>query len=86
MLSATEQKAEALEVLQSIEHEFSIPEEQYFYEGLVSDLNRPPALISGIINAEGTMPQGTLFVVAKRSPAGGMPVAVRRQSDISNEV
>ena len=78
MLSATEQKVEALEVLQSIKHEFSIPEEQYFYEGLISDLNRPPALISGIINAEGTMPQGTLFVVAKRSPAGGMPVAVQK--------
>ena len=78
MLSATDQRAEALEVLQSIEHEFSIPEEQYFYEGLLDELNRPPALISGIINSEGTLPEGTLFVVAKRSPAGGMPVAVQK--------
>ncbi len=78
MLSATEMKKEALEILQSIEHDFSIPEEQYFYEGLISDLNRPPALLSGIVDVEGTMPNGTLFVIARRSEAGGMPVAVQK--------
>ncbi len=78
MLSATDAKAEALEVLQSIEGEFSIPEEQYFYEGLIADLNKPPALISGIVDAQGDMPSGTLFVIARRSPAGGMPVAVQK--------
>ncbi len=78
MLSATEQKTEALELLQSIEGDFSIPEEQYFYEGLIADLNKPPALISGIVDAQGDMPQGTLFVIARRSPTGGMPVAVQK--------
>ena len=78
MLSATEQKTEALELLQSIEGEFSIPEEKYFYEGLIADLNKPPALISGIVDAQGEMPSGTLFVIARRSPAGGMPVAVQK--------
>ena len=78
MLSATDAKTEALALLQSIEGEFSIPEEQYFYEGLIADLNKPPALISGIVDAQGDMPSGTLFVIARRSPAGGMPVAVQK--------
>ncbi len=78
MLSATDAKTEALEILQSIDGEFSIPEEQYFYEGLIADLNKPPALISGIVDAQGDMPSGTLFVIARRSPAGGMPVAVQK--------
>ena len=78
MLSATEQKTEALKILQSIEGEFSIPEEKYFYDGLIADLNKPPALISGIVDAQGDLPKGTLFVIARRSPAGGMPVAVQK--------
>ena len=81
MLSATNKKIEALKVLQSIEHTFSIPEEQYFYEGLLSDLNKPPALISGTVEAEGTLPKGTLFVIARRTPDGGMPVAVQKVSN-----
>ena len=67
----------SLRDFQSIDGEFSIPEEKYFYDGLIADLNKPQTLISGIVDAQGDLPKGTLFVIA-RSPAGGMPVAVQK--------
>ena len=34
--------------------------------------------LSGTITAEGELPKGTLFIIARRSPAGGMPAAVKK--------
>ena len=34
--------------------------------------------LSGTITAEGDLPKGTLFIIARRSPAGGMPAAVKK--------
>jgi hypothetical protein len=34
--------------------------------------------LSGTVKGEGTLPNGTLFIIARRSPTGGMPAAVKK--------
>lgn len=74
----------AKESLDLITGEFSIPEEQYLYESLLSDVERPPAILSGTIQGANDLPKGILFIVAKRAKeGGGPPVAVKRLSEYS---
>ena len=52
------------------------------------DLNKPPALLSGIVDAQGDMPKGTLFVISKTlssrwNARGG---SKGTESSLSNEV
>lgn len=56
-----------------------LPEEKYLYQGLQSEMDRPPAVIGGTITLQGDLPTGILFIVAKRSKeGGGPPVAVKK--------
>ena len=46
---------------------------------LIEELDKPPPILSGIIEGEFTSSKGVLFVIARRSEqGGGPPVAVKR--------
>ncbi len=59
-------------------------EEQQFAQGLLAELNKPPPILMGEVVLNGLVegasePKGVLFVIVRRSAAGGgPPVAVQR--------
>ena len=74
-------KEAALLDLNAAEGKLKWPEDIGFYNAMQAELVRPPAILSGEItaNSETMLPNGVLFVIARRAKeGGGPPVAVSR--------
>jgi tetratricopeptide (TPR) repeat protein len=79
MYARMKQPKEALANLKKVDGKLTLQEEIYFAGMLLQDLEKPPAILSGVVEAEGAPEKGMLFVIVRRGEtAKGPPVAVKR--------
>jgi tetratricopeptide (TPR) repeat protein len=85
LLSNMGRTEEGLLLVKKSQTFLTLDEERFFAERLIEELDKPPPIITGRIEGNGTSPistKGVLFVIARRAEqGGGPPVAVKRISN-----